>query len=39
MLQRLAIALAQMKVANTNLLNRICQIQMHWAKEITKNSI
>ena len=40
MLQRLPIALAQVKAGNTseNLLNEIRQIicSLHWAKEITK---
>ena len=40
MLQRLPIALAQVKVGNRseNLLNKICQIiySQYWAKEITK---
>ena len=41
MLQRLPIALAQVKAGNTsqNLLNEIRQIiySLYWAKEITKN--
>ena len=44
MLQRLEIALAQVKSGNTseNLLNYICRIIyffFYWAKEITKKSI
>ena len=41
MLQRLTIALAQVKAGNTSesLLNEIRQIiySLHWAKEVTKN--
>ena len=41
MLERLPIALAQVKAGNTseNLLNEIRQViySLHWAKEITKN--
>ena len=43
MLQRLPIALAQIKPGNAseNLLNKICQIiySLYWAKEVTKKYI
>ena len=42
MLQRLPIALAQVKAGNTfeNLLNEICQMiyYLYWEKEVTKKS-